>query len=698
MRLSQVIVVCLALTFGVVARATSFIVPDDTELVEKSRAIIIGNVERAHVQGRGTEIVTIYEIRVERALKGLPRASDLLQVASPGGVIGNRGLLVPSSPHFSAGEHVLLFLDHESDGQWRTTDLTLGKFRFATSTRGDRLLVRDAEDIAGWDRDGEEHQEMLRREEGFLRFIEERVRGRQPQGDYLVHSSEVTLPPKITEASLDVIVNAPFPGATYTDWVSSRPIRWPDISAGVTFHKRVDQNISGAADGGVSVIQSGLAAWTNECGSVIDLAYGGTTSTASANFDSVHVVEFNDPQGRISGSWSGSGTIAVAFMSFGGEHSYAGQTWWSITDADVVFQDGYPATHRAFGTAMTHELGHGVGWRHSNQDYATGGACVASTQECTSAAIMNSSVNSAYGFTLQPWDVNAAQSVYPGGSCGCTAPAIPSHPSSTTISKGASVTLSVIATGATPLTYQWYIGSSGNTGSPIGGATGSSLTVTPTATTSYWVRVSNSCGTANSNTATVTVTQPAPLPAPVIQATATSTTSVTITWNAVSGAAGYNVYRSASNSPYSLIGQTAGTTFVDSSVSPNTSYLYKVLARDASGNQGALSALDPATTVIFTDDPLVAGSTRIKAVHITQLRTAINALRAAAGLSAASFTDPSLSGVRVKAIHIAQLRTALNQARSALGLATITFTDSTITAGTTKIKAIHVTQLRSGVK
>src|SRR5205085_253462 len=38
-----------------------------------------------------------------------------------------------------------------------------------------------------------------------------------------------------------------------------------------------------------------------------------------------------------------------------------------------------------------------------------------------------------------------------------------------------------------------------------------SLTVTLTATTSYWVRVSNACGTANSTAATVTVTAAVPL-------------------------------------------------------------------------------------------------------------------------------------------------------------------------------------------
>jgi hypothetical protein len=62
----------------------------------------------------------------------------------------------------------------------------------------------------------------------------------------------------------------------------------------------------------------------------------------------------------------------------------------------------------------------------------------------------------------------------------------------------------VTATGAT--SYQWYIGASGVTTAPIAGATSPSLTVTPASTTSYWVRLTNACGTLDSTAATITVT------------------------------------------------------------------------------------------------------------------------------------------------------------------------------------------------
>ena len=498
------------------AMAATFVVPTDEELIVKANAIATGTVEGSFVQEVNGTIETIYEIRADRRLKGAIRPDELLRVVANGGIIGDRGLLVPGEAHYRQGERVLVFLSRDDRGRWRTTDHTLGRFVFRTSTRGERLLVRNTEDVVGWDHAGRPHQEKVRREAGFLRSIEERTGGRAAGGDYLVEASAVTLEPEPQQ--YQVAANATnSPAATYTDFVAEQPIRWPNMANGVPVYKRSDQNIPGAADGGVSVIQNALAAWTDECGSTIQLNYAGQIARASANHDSTNVVEYNDPQQRISGSWTGSGTVGFAFLSFAGTHTFQNQTWLNITDMDVVFQDGYSATNASFPTAMTHEVGHGIGWRHSNQNHATGGACNAAVEECSSAAIMNSSVNAGYGYALQPWDVNAAQSVYPGGTCGtpppsCTAPSITAQPASTTVASGSSATLSVTATGTGPLSYQWYVGTSGSTANPISGATSNSITVTPASTTSYWVRVTNSCGSANSNTATVTVTTTTPPP------------------------------------------------------------------------------------------------------------------------------------------------------------------------------------------
>ncbi|MEA2237136.1 MAG: hypothetical protein QOC81_1860 [Thermoanaerobaculia bacterium] len=192
-------------------------------------------------------------------------------------------------------------------------------------------------------------------------------------------------------------------------------------------------------------------------------------------------------------------------------------------------------------------------------------------------------------------------------------------------------------------------------------------------------------------------------PANVV-ATATSSSQVTISWSAVAGAATYEIQRSvnfgaASNGFATLTTTTAPTTtYNNTSLTPNTTYLYKVRAVNGA-TTSPYSPIDPATTIVFTDDPLNTGVTA-KAVHVTQLRTAVNAMRAAAGLGAQSFTDPGLaSGFTIKAAHQNELRTALNLARSTIGLAAISYVDPpTVTGGTTTVKAAHIVNLRDGVK
>ncbi|MBN2431467.1 MAG: hypothetical protein JXQ27_08320 [Acidobacteria bacterium] len=86
-----------------------------------------------------------------------------------------------------------------------------------------------------------------------------------------------------------------------------------------------------------------------------------------------------------------------------------------------------------------------------------------------------------------------------------TPPSIVTSPQNVTICSGDSTLLAVSATGTPPLHYQWYQGSTGDTSTPVGADSSSYQTPALTATTTYWVRVSNSFGDADSAAATVTV-------------------------------------------------------------------------------------------------------------------------------------------------------------------------------------------------
>ena len=84
------------------------------------------------------------------------------------------------------------------------------------------------------------------------------------------------------------------------------------------------------------------------------------------------------------------------------------------------------------------------------------------------------------------------------------------------------------------------------------------------------------------------------LPAPVGVGTSGATnTSIVIAWGAVSGAAGYNVYRGGAKVNAAVV---AGTSYTDTALAAATTYSWTVAAVDAGGAQGALSAPASGTT------------------------------------------------------------------------------------------------------
>lgn len=88
----------------------------------------------------------------------------------------------------------------------------------------------------------------------------------------------------------------------------------------------------------------------------------------------------------------------------------------------------------------------------------------------------------------------------------CNPPAIFAQPQSQRVLPGATVKLTVAANGTTPLTYRWYQAAVvGDESTPVGTNSNEFTTPALTQTTSYWVKITNACGTATSQLATITV-------------------------------------------------------------------------------------------------------------------------------------------------------------------------------------------------
>jgi hypothetical protein len=181
---------------------------------------------------------------------------------------------------------------------------------------------------------------------------------------------------------------------------------------------------------------------------------------------------------------------------------------------------------------------------------------------------------------------------------------------------------------------------------------------------------------------------------------------IDLSWTASSGTIDhYQIERSAnfssSGNGFSFVANVPSSPVSYSDTPPGSgvrAYMYRVRAADASNTSfSAYSNNDLATTIIFTDSSLPGQV--IRGVHLTEVRQAVNAVRALADPNAyppVQWTDPSPQGLPIKAQHMLDLRSNVNPALTALGLPTVA-SDSSLATGQ-PIKGAHLQAVRDKVK
>jgi hypothetical protein len=595
---SQAVGVLLgSLVLAASAAAEFYVVPTDDALIASSRAIVIGTVTEIHSEfAANGDIVTNIDVDLERVLKGGARINKPLRLIEPGGIVGTKIMVVSAAPQYWVGNRALIFLTQTSDGEWRTHGASLGKFDFVTDQRKRALAVRWAvahEDPSLWRADGKPHDEKLRDAARFLAYIERAARTLEEkpmdvihpddpptesaEADYFVEeATETTMPQAWNPSS-----NATYPPSAYTQG----SFRWDIFDKGqsATFRAsgvQPNYDYIGAA-------QRGLAAWTNDAGSNVNYVYGGTSAAGFVN-DDQNTIVFN------SATDVPAGALAYAKWYGGAEHTYKGENFISISEGDVVMKQNPGVTQKVFDEAITHELGHTLGFRHSDQGTPS------STQ-----AVMKAVLSGQYGAALGPWDIEAVRAVYETGA-GPTLPGTPANLVATATST-TSITITWGAvSGATSYTLERSTNISSGWTVVVPAHTSTSYTDTGrTANTTYVYRVRANTATAsgassNLDHATTILFTDDPLIAGSTRVKAVHLTQLRTAVNAVRVAAG--------------LGQVAWT------------------------------------------DPTITNTTRIKAVHINELRNALTPALAALGKTA-TYTDPALgSGTPIKAVHFQELR------------------------------------------
>lgn len=169
---------------------------------------------------------------------------------------------------------------------------------------------------------------------------------------------------------------------------------------------------------------------------------------------------------------------------------------------------------------------------------------------------------------------NSAGSVNSSGAAIFCSPTITTQPASQTITSGNTATLTVTALGPTPLTYQWYQGALGTTTTPVGINSASFTTPALTATTIYWVRVSNSVGSVNSTLATITCS-PTITSQPASRTIASGSTQTLTVTASGSSSLSYQWYQGDVGTTTTPVG-TDSASFTTPALSDETTYWVRV--------------------------------------------------------------------------------------------------------------------------
>jgi hypothetical protein len=563
---------CLsALAIGSPILAVTYNVPKDRDLVLRADAIILATAITSHAESLADgRVVTECELRVDETLKGDVAAGENVTLFEPGGETATRIVAIAGSPRYADGKRYLVFMWRNPFGEYQTWGFQEGQFEIVSDLRGRELLSRGG--LFGFDEGTETaHVEKYRGALEFMTFVRAQLKSANvpARADYFIDPADVLLAafpefrPRVEWRETVLLTRQ-----DYLSFYGGACFRWRN--GGKYTMKYCCGTTPQPGYNGQNAIAFAVGQWSGQGTSVL-LVQGpeapGATNGLHGAPDGQNVVLFNStflPPG-IHGI-GGFQAEAATYNDLGD-----GLTYHDPTEVDVEISatlDGISST--TFNVVVTHEIGHTLGFRHSD-DLADNTTLCSPSATCTTDATMVHFVPAGIN-GLRPYDVAAISTVY--GTC--TNPSISVQPTGSTINSGQSANLSVTAGGTGP-TYQWYIGNPGTINNPVPGGTTALISVNPTTTTTYFVRVSGCSTFIDSNAATVTVNSPCTPPSISVQPAGSTITSgqsanLSVTASGTSPFA-YQWYTGASGNTSSPIG---GATNSSVMVSPTTTTSYWV--------------------------------------------------------------------------------------------------------------------------
>ena len=364
------------------AQGSAIIPPRDLgELARVSEAVVLARAGSSFTLARGGMIYTHTPFEVLDVVSGaVPRGGPLV-VETSGGVLDGRGWTFSGTPRFAEDTVYLLFLNRRGE-VWQPRMLAYGLLERTQAADGSTVLnhIQEHHDL-----------ELLPRPDGLVP---------EPLGAYyeallLNHLRQVTSegrswnrthvevpaalrPPAHHGASKAQAVPEP---CVYLSYDGS-PIRWNAFEEERVVAVFAEENGDADLEDGseFEAVQTGIAAWRDLPGVLIDYQWAGTAAyTPDCSDDSAApndiaadqgLIQFNDPCKQMPVLSGCSGVLALGGSFFlineDTRHLHRDEEWNTSVVGYVVVNEGVGACLSAsqYRIMMTHELGHTLGYDH----------------------------------------------------------------------------------------------------------------------------------------------------------------------------------------------------------------------------------------------------------------------------------------------------------------------------------------------
>src|SRR5215471_1168876 len=364
---SAFISIAIIISAAGLARATTVIMPTDTQLMIESRAIVRGKVNEIStaLDDQHGLVYTYIKLKVTEVFKGDIR-DRVIVIKEPGGSFGDRGSMIFGSPQFSAGEQVIVYLQTMDDGTLRVHDAFLGKYSIVKNASGDQMVVRGAPQgevkILPQVSQGDATEQMELR--AYLKMLRSGLSANMQKSvdfadQYYARTPMVSQPPEYQDKARS--------GGLQPEFHLLGPGRWtqPDRGQPVTYQI----NLTGAPSGFQADVDAAMAAWSTVAGCSLRVVDGGTT-TSCPGTPGVAVADFSNCFNYFSSSAGSCQNILAegGFQWDGNTSVVNGTTFHEISYGYIEFNpfaSCYYGDSCSVKEVTTHEMGHSLGMGHS---------------------------------------------------------------------------------------------------------------------------------------------------------------------------------------------------------------------------------------------------------------------------------------------------------------------------------------------